>query len=252
MIMSTERLKEYLEPLLSWPYDHIRNIRLGTKALGYWPYRFTTDSDADELLRFIERMANADKQVAVMTHFSHPRELETDAARAAIRRLRDAGAVLRAQAPIVRHVNDRSDTWADMWCTMTRLGVSPYYMFVERDTGASNYFELPLYEAYHVYRDAFASVSGLAKTARGPVMSATPGKVVIDGIATIAGSKVFCCRFIQARNPDWVGRPFFAQYDEQAKWFDDLRPAFDRQWFWDKAGRYANATFSQPSQACVV
>lgn len=249
MIMSTERLTEYIEPLLNWPYDHVRNIRLGTKALGYWPYRFTTDTDADDLLRFIERLTNAGKQVAVMTHFSHPRELDTDAARTAIRRLRDAGAVLRAQAPIVRHVNDDADTWATMWRTMTHLGVSPYYMFVERDTGASNYFELPLAKAYRVYRDALAGVSGLERTARGPVMSASPGKVIIDGIADIAGERVFCCRFLQARNPDWVGRPFFARYDDTAMWFDDLRPALGQRWFWGPAAEPEPAVPSAPEHS---
>jgi hypothetical protein len=31
---------------------------------------------------------------------------------------------------------------------------------------------------------------------------------------------------IQARNPDLVGRPFFARYDPAAIWISDLKPAF--------------------------
>ena len=31
---------------------------------------------------------------------------------------------------------------------------------------------------------------------------------------------------IQARNPDLVGRPFFARYDPTAIWLSDLQPAF--------------------------
>jgi hypothetical protein len=27
-----------------------------------------------------------------------------------------------------------------------------------------------------------------------------------------------------ARDPDWVGRPFFARFDPKATWIDDLRP----------------------------
>src|SRR5205823_6237724 len=116
--------------------------------------------------------------------------------------------------------------WSEMWRRMVRLGVIPYYMFVERDTGASNYFELPLRRAVSIYRDAISAVSGLERTARGPVMSAAPGKVIIDGTAVIGGEEVFCCRFLQPRNPENVGRPFFAKIDEHAVWFDDLKPAF--------------------------
>ena len=45
------------------------------------------------------------------------------------------------------------------------------------------------------------------------------------------GEKVFVLRFIQGRNPDWVQRPFFAAYDEQATWLNHLRPAFGQETF---------------------
>jgi hypothetical protein len=106
-------------------------------------------------------------------------------------------------------------------------------MFVERDTGAYDYFALPLYRAVQTYRDAITQVSGLERTARGPVMSASPGKVVLDGVAQVHGERVFVCRFLQARNPERVGNPFFARYDEKATWYDELRPASfeSRPWF---------------------
>jgi hypothetical protein len=74
-------------------------------------------------------------------------------------------------------------------------------------------------------------VSGLSRTVRGPSMSAFPGKVVIDGIVTIAGEKVFALQFLQARNPDWVRKPFYAKFDPEATWLDDLKPAFGEQKF---------------------
>jgi len=114
-----------------------------------------------------------------------------------------------------------------------QLGVIPYYMFVERDTGARHHFEVPLARAFEIYRDAIRRVTGLARTARGPSMSTAPGKIEIDGIEEVAGERVFVLRFLQARNVDWVGRPFFAQFDPSATWLNDLRPAFSEQrWFW--------------------
>ena len=62
-------------------------------------------------------------------------------------------------------------------------------------------------------------------------MSATPGKVQVDGTPTINGKKVIQLRFLQGRNPDWVQRPFFAEYDGEAVWLDDLKPAFGEESF---------------------
>ena len=161
-----------------------------------------------------------------MAHFSHPRELEPPLVAEAVRRIRSTGAVIRTQAPLIRTINDRPATWAAMWRKQVRMGMVPYYMFVERDTGPQDYFAVSLAHAYGIYSAAYRQVSGLCRTVRGPSMSATPGKVSVDGIAEIAGQKVFALHMIQARDPGLVGRPFFARYDPDATWLSDLAPAF--------------------------
>lgn len=62
-------------------------------------------------------------------------------------------------------------------------------------------------------------------------MSAWPGKIEIAGIPTIHNEKKLALRFIQGRNPDWVYRVFFADYDEKALWLDELTPSFNRRNF---------------------
>jgi KamA family protein len=223
LIMNVAVLRRYVEPLLA--IDTVESVRLGTKALSYWPYRVLTDPDADDLLALFEQVVDSGRQLAVMAHFSHPRELATDPVRQAVARITRTGAVIRSQAPLIRGVNDNPDAWATMWRQQTRLGVVPYYMFIERDTGPQDYFAVPLARAFEIYRDAFAGVSGLARTVRGPVMSAMPGKVCVDGIVEIAGERVFALRMLQARDPALVGRPFFATYDPEAIWLSDLKPA---------------------------
>lgn len=231
MVMKTQHLVKYLEPLMQPRFDHIQTIRIGTKSLTFWPQRYVTDEDADELLDLLARLVRAGKHVALMAHFNHWREMDTPIAREAIRRIRETGAVIRTQAPLLRHINDDPRIWADMWREQVRLGLVPYYMFVERDTGAKQYFEVPLARAWDIYRQAMQEISGLGRTARGPSMSAGPGKVEIQGVSEINGEKVFVLRFIQARNPDWVQRPFFARYDENATWLDQLEPAFGEEKF---------------------
>lgn len=231
MVMKTKHLATYLEPLLAPEFDHIQSVRIGTKALSFWPHRFLGAEDAEDLLRLLERLQQGGKHVALMAHFNHWRELETPAVREAIRRLRDTGVQIRCQGPLVAHINDDPQVWRRLWNTQVSLGLMPYYLFVERDTGARNYFEVPLVRAWEIYRQAVQGVSGLGRTARGPSMSASPGKVEIQGVTEVAGEKVFVLRFIQARNPEWVQQPFFARFDPEATWFDQLRPAFGAEKF---------------------
>jgi L-lysine 2,3-aminomutase len=226
MIMGASVLRRYVEPLLDPRLDHIESIRIGTKSLAYWPQRFVTDPDADDTLRLFEEVAAAGKTLALMAHFSHPRELEPQLAAEAVRRISATGAVIRTQAPLIASINDDPVTWSGMWRTQTRMGMIPYYMFVERDTGPQGYFAVPLARGYEIFRDAYSSVSGLNRTVRGPSMSATPGKVCIDGIVEVAGEKAFALHMIQARDPGLVGRPFFARFDPNAIWLSDLVPAF--------------------------
>jgi KamA family protein len=226
MVMKTKHLRAYLEPLLRPEFDHIQTVRLGTKALTFWPYRFLSDGDSDDLIELFEQLVASGKHLALMTHFNHWQELGTAVARAAVERIRATGAEIRSQGPLLAHINDDPAVWASLWKTQVRLGIIPYYLFVERDTGAHRYFKIPLVRAWEIYREALRDVSGLARTARGPSMSAGPGKVEIQGVAEIRGEKVFVLRFLQGRNPDWVNRPFFARFDNQAVWLDDLKPAF--------------------------
>jgi KamA family protein len=238
LVMNTRSLASYIEPLLSPDLDHVQTIRIGTKALSYWPQRFVTDRDADDLLRLFERVRAAGKNLALMAHFSHPNELEPEIAQKGLRRIANTGTVIRIQAPVIRHINDNADDWARMWTLGVRLGAVPYYMFVERDTGPNDYFRLPLARAYEIFQAAYRQVSGLARTVRGPCMSAFPGKVLIDGIVRINGKQCFVLQFLQARDSSNVRRPFFAKFDRHAYWLDGLTPAFDAErFFFDaKAG----------------
>jgi L-lysine 2,3-aminomutase len=233
LIMKTAVLRRYIEPLLK--VETLQSIRLGTKAPAYWPYRFTTDSDADDLLRLFEEVEGSGKHLALMAHYTHPRELEPAVAQEALARIQRTGAVVRTQAPVMRRINDSAETWARMWRLQVQLGAVPYYMFVARDTGPRNYFEVPLVRAHEIFNRAVRTLSGLGRTVRGPSMSTTPGKITVDGVARVYGEKVLALRFLQARDPQWVGRPFFARYDESAVWYDELTPAFHEKEFFYSA-----------------
>lgn len=235
MIMKGKKLADLIEPFLLPEFDHIQTIRIGTKVLSYWPNRFTTDKDADQILKVFKKVVDSGKCLAFMAHFSHYRELETEELKNAVQKIRQTGAVIRTQSPVLKHINDDPQIWQKMWNKQVELGMVPYYFFVERDTGPKAYFEIPLARAFEIYRTAMQGVSGLARTARGPSMSATLGKIVVDGINFIRGEKVFALRFLQARDASNCFQPFYAQFDSEATWIDDLRPAFgERQFFFEQ------------------
>lgn len=260
MIMATRTLRRYIEPLLVPELSHIQNIRIGTKSVAYWPHRFVSDADADDCLRLFEEVAAANRHLAIMGHYTHPVELHPALAREAIRRIRDTGAQIRMQAPLIRHVNDAPELWSELWRTGVRLGLIPYYMFIERDTGPRDYFSVPLVRAHEIFRRAAANVSGLARAAQGPTMSVLPGKIRILGVVARSElldsqqpavlrngggampsadpqEQILVCDFLQARDARLNQTVFFAAFDPGAAWLDQMRPAFGGERFaFEQAG----------------
>ena len=224
MIMNSESFARHIDALLKADLPSLKNIRIGTKTLAFWPYRYVTDKDAGKLLSVFRKITDSGRHLAFMAHMSHPVELSTDIVREAVSRIRKTGAQIRTQSPVMNHINADPSVWARMWKKQVSLGMVPYYMFVARDTGASNYFSIPLVRAWRIFREAYSRVSGICRTVRGPSMSANPGKVQIVGVADIQGEKAFVLNFLQARKKEGVGRPFFARYDEHAEWLTDLEP----------------------------
>lgn len=219
--MSNRHLFPYIDLLLKPELAHVQNIRIGSKALSFYPQRFL-GKEGDELLQKLESAVEAGKSVALMAHFTHYREMETEKVQEAVRRIRNAGVVIRTQSPIVKGINDNAEVWRRMWREQVRMGMVPYYMFIARDTGAHHYFSVPLYKAYQVFTEAYSTVSGLSKTVRGPSMSAWPGKVLISGVLDVNGERKFVLKFIQCRDPRLINKPFTARFDPKATWFDEL------------------------------
>ena len=234
MIMKAKIFEKYVETLIDAKLPNLKTIRIGTKSLSYWPYKFLTDDDSELMLDVFRKATKNGLHLAFMAHFNHLTELSTNSVKRAIQEVRATGAQIRTQSPLLAHINDDSDMWAKMWNKQVQMGCIPYYMFVVRDTGAQHYFGVPLVKAQEIFRNAYKQLSGLGRTVRGPSMSATPGKVQVDGVVTINGEKVLSLRFLQGRNPDWAWKPFFAKYDENAIWLDDLKPAFEEKFFFEE------------------
>lgn len=217
MVMSPRVFAMYIDALLE--VKSVQTIRIGSKSLSYWPHKYVTDPEADEMLKIFRRVISSGRHLAFMAHFNHPAELRTEILEQAVYNVRQTGAEIRTQAPLLRNINNDAATWSTMWAEQVRLGCIPYYMFLPRDTGAQHYFAESLQQALNIYRGAIQSICGLGRTVRGPVMSITSGKVEVldveDGCYSI--------RYLQHRLPEMTYKIFRAKPKvAQPKWFDDL------------------------------
>jgi L-lysine 2,3-aminomutase len=238
MIMTARQLGRYINAILNADLSHLTTIRIGTKALSYWPYRFISDPDSRDILDIFRKVIKSGRHLAFMANFSHPVELKTEAVKQAIDNILKTGAQIRSQSPILNHINASADIWNKLWKEQVKLGIIPYYMFMPRDTGAQHYFAVPLVKAWEIFKDAYANTSGLCRTVRGPIMSASPGKIQITGVTEIFDENVMVLLFLQARDTKWTRKPFLAKYNEDALWLDDLRPAFGKkEFFFEKSLR---------------
>jgi KamA family protein len=235
MIMKASILSTYINGILDANLPQIKTIRIGTKSLSFWPYRYLTDDDSQEILDLFKKVSDSGIHLAIMAHFNHHRELETEAVAKAVNKIRQTGAQIRTQSPVLNHINASPEIWSQMWRKQVDMGMVPYYMFIARDTGAQSYFGVELQSALEIFQSAYQNVSGICRTVRGPSMSSGPGKIHIVGTAEIKGEKVYVLNFIQGRLSEWVGQPFFAKFDASALWLDDLMPAFEeKEFFYEK------------------
>lgn len=223
LIMRAKVLRSYLEAILEANLSNLQSIRIGTKAFTYWPFRFISDIDTEELFDCFRLVKRYKKHLTLVAHFNHPKELESEVVEEAISRVKREGVVIRTQTPILKGINDNADTLQRLWAKQIELGCIPYYLFVMRDTGPQEFFAVPLARSLEVYTNAMKSLCGLARTVRGPVMSCDEGKISIQDVTTLNDRKVFVLQYFQARDADLNRKIFFADYDEDALWIDQLK-----------------------------
>jgi lysine 2,3-aminomutase len=114
--------------LLSIP--HVRRIRIATKGLAIMPQKVLTDHAwLDAVTRVDEFARRQHKDVAIHTHFNHPREI-TWISRQAMGVLHERGITVRNQAVLQRGVNDDNATMMQLVRRLGYINVHPYYVYV--------------------------------------------------------------------------------------------------------------------------
>lgn len=215
LLVSTRKLEEIMAAIRD--IDHVRIIRLGTKMPAFNPSRIYDDP---ELLEALRKHSSVKRRIYMVLHFNHPREITPESLRA-IRMLQEAGTITVAQTPILRGINDDSDTLAHLFKALSFCGVSPYYVFQCRPAVGNGPFQVPLEEAYLIFEQARSRCSGLAKRARF-VMSHASGKIEVSGLTK---DRIYF-KYLQAARLEDIGMFLAFRRRPDACWFDDYaRPA---------------------------
>ncbi len=150
-MLSPRRAAEIVGRLEAMP--HVKVIRWHTRVPVVEPGRVTT--------AFAEAIAASSKAVWVAIHANHPREL-SDGARAAMGRLRKAGAILVSQSVLLKGVNDDPDVLAALMEGFVTLGVKPYYLHHADFAPGTSHFRTTIAEGQALMKALHARVSGLA------------------------------------------------------------------------------------------
>jgi lysine 2,3-aminomutase len=104
------------------------------------------------------------KATYVALHANHPREL-TQAARAAIARLVDAGIPMVSQSVLLRGVNDDVQTLEDLMRAFVECRIKPYYLHHADLAPGTSHFRTTIEEGQALMRALHGRVSGLAQPA---------------------------------------------------------------------------------------
>lgn len=209
--LSTESLKRVFAALRN--IDHVKVIRVGTKAPAFDPYRITNDEKLPEVIR---QFSTPKKRIYFMVHFSHPREITEEAVKA-VDILIKSGAILCNQTPIIRGVNDDPWVLGELFKKLSFIGVAPYYVFQIRPTVGNKPYAIPLTEAYQIFHEAQKGISGLARRAVF-AMSHGTGKIEVAGMDD---SRIYM-KYHRSPNWDDIGKLIVARRDDEGHWLDDF------------------------------
>jgi len=117
-LMVPETLKRALREFSNLP--QVKIIRIGTRVPVSEPSLVTND--------LLDALKKVEQPLYLMIHFEHPAEI-TEETIAAVKKLRQSGAILFSQSVFLKGVNDRVEILEELFSKLVEIGVKPYYLF---------------------------------------------------------------------------------------------------------------------------
>jgi lysine 2,3-aminomutase len=152
LVAAPRRLKALTAALAR--IDHVKVVRFHTRVPVVAPDRVTPE--------LVAALKGEGATTWVAIHANHPREL-TDAARAALARLADAGIPLVGQTVLLRGVNDDAATSSALMRVLVECRVKPYYLHHADLAPGTGHFRTTIAEGQALMKAMRGRVSGLCQ-----------------------------------------------------------------------------------------
>jgi len=150
LTLPTPKLRFFLESLAA--SEHVDVIRIGTRVPVTLPQRLYDR-------RLIKLLASAGK-VWIQTHFNHPREITTEAAKVCNDLLR-AGMPVNNHTVLLKGVNDSLETMRQLMRGLLRIKVRPYYLFHCDPVIGAGHFRTSVWKGLEIMEGLRGHISGL-------------------------------------------------------------------------------------------
>lgn len=151
LILSDRRLGMILDRL--GHMEHVEVIRFHTRIPVVDPGRVT-----DDLIATLKRKT----PIYIVIHVNHPNEL-TEAVKAGLARLVDAGIPLLSQTVLLKGVNNDVEVLAKLMRGLVRARVKPYYLHHLDKAKGTGHFRCPVEEGQELMRALRGRLSGLCQ-----------------------------------------------------------------------------------------
>ncbi len=152
LLVAPRRLAEVTKRLAS--IDHVKILRIHTRVPVAEP---ALVSEA-----LVEVLRQARQTVYVALHANHPRELTAEA-RVACDRLIDAGIPMLSQSVLLRGVNDKVETLAELMRSFVAARIKPYYLHHPDLARGTSHFRLSIAEGRALVGQLRGRLSGLCQ-----------------------------------------------------------------------------------------
>ncbi len=149
LLLDTRFLQCILKELRS--IRHVEIIRIGTRVPCTLPQRITSD---------LVNTLKCFHPLYINTHFNHPREITSEAARAC-GMLADAGIPLGNQTVLLEGVNDDTRTMVELVQRLLQIRVRPYYLFQADLVKGTAHFWTPIQKGLQIMAAIQGHTSGM-------------------------------------------------------------------------------------------
>jgi len=136
LVLNDDRLGTLVRQISA--IGHVKRLRLHTRLPVVLPSRVTAS--------LLELLGGTRLKTVVVIHANHPNEFDGEVSRA-LAALRGAGIMLLNQTVLLKGVNDRVESLAELSETLFGNGVLPYYLHVLDKISGATHFDLPVSEA---------------------------------------------------------------------------------------------------------